>query len=158
VLDSTCNRVEGGCEAASPQLQWLVDDLERSRTRCTLALFHHPLFSSGYHGASEQVRPFWEALYAAGADLVLNGHDHDYERFAPQDPAGNRDDARGITQVIAGTGGAGLRDFEDIVPNGVVRSSAAHGVFVVTLGQAGWTYRFESTDGTFSDQGSGTCH
>ena len=104
VLDSTCNRVEGGCGPDSPQLAWLRDDLAASDARCTLALFHHPRFSSGDHGSDDDVAPFWDVLYAAGADLVLNGHEHDYERFAPQDPAGNADDQRGDHAAHRGHG------------------------------------------------------
>jgi acid phosphatase type 7 len=158
VLDSTCDRVDGGCGPDSPQLQWLRDDLAASDAKCTLALWHHPRFSSGDHGNDEAVGPFWDALYAAGADLVLNGHDHDYERFAPQDPQGNANPTGGLTEIVVGTGGAELREFKDPRPNSVVRSSAAHGVLSLTLGQGGWTYRFDSTDGMFTDQGGGTCH
>ena len=158
VLDSTCDRVEGGCGPDSAQLAWLRDDLASSDARCTLALFHHPRFSSGDHGSDENVAPFWDALYAAGADLVLNGHEHDYERFAPQDPAGNADDARGIMQLIVGTGGAELRDFDDPVANSRVRSSLAYGVIELRLQQHGWRWQFHPTDGSFADAGTGTCH
>jgi alkaline phosphatase len=158
VLDSTCDRVEGGCGPDSPQLTWLREDLARSSARCTLALFHHPRFSSGDHGSDAVAAPFWEALHAAGADLVLNGHEHDYERFAPQDPAGRADPDRGITQLIVGTGGAELRGFGDPVANSRVRASLAHGVISVTLQPSGWAFRFDSTDGSFTDQGAGTCH
>jgi alkaline phosphatase len=158
VLDSNCEQLKGGCGAGSAQLEWLRADLAASSARCTLALWHQPRFSSGFHGNDPSVAPFWDALYAAGADLVLNGHDHDYERFAPQDPAGRGDPARGITEIVVGTGGAGLRPFGTIVPNGVVRSSLAHGVLVLTLKSAGWSYRFVSTDGSFSDAGQGSCH
>ena len=86
VLDANCGHLDGGCGADSAQVRWLRDDLAASSARCTLALWHQPRFSSGEHGNDAAVGPFWDALYAAGADLVLNGHDHDYERFAPQDP------------------------------------------------------------------------
>ncbi|MEO5966441.1 MAG: metallophosphoesterase, partial [Candidatus Limnocylindrales bacterium] len=158
VLDSTCSRVDGGCGTDSPQGNWLRADLASSTARCTLALFHHPRFSSGEHGSDPSVAPFWDALYAAGADLVLNGHDHDYERFGPQDPQGRPDQARGIVEIVAGTGGADLRPFGASTPSGIARSSIAHGVLVLTLQPSGWAYRFVSTDGSFSDQGTGTCH
>ena len=157
VLDADCGAV-GGCGAGSPQGQWLQADLAASRARCTLALWHQPRFSSGLHGNDTDVAPFWDALYAAGADLVLNGHDHDYERFAPQDPGGRADPARGITEIVVGTGGASLRDFGTTAPNGIVRSSLAHGVLVLTLRPSGWDFLFLSTDGSFSDQGTGACH
>ena len=158
VLDSTCNRVPGGCDADSPQLEWLRDDLAASDARCTLALFHHPRFSSGDHGSDDGVAPFWDALYAAGADLVLNGHDHDYERFAPQDPQGNADDERGIMELVVGTGGAELREFKDPVANSRVRSSLAYGVVELRLNQNGWRWQFYPTDHSFIDAGAGSCH
>lgn len=158
VLDSTCDRAEGGCGPDSPQVRWLRGDLAANDAACTVALFHHPRFSSGDHGSSDSVAPFWEVLYEAGVDLVLNGHEHDYQRFAPQDPQGRPDPQGGITQLIAGTGGVNLRAFGDPVPNGVVRSNVANGVIVLTLQQTGWLFRFESVDATFSDQGRGRCH
>ena len=157
VLDSNCTALEGGCGVDSAQLQWLRDDLAASTARCTLALWHHPRFSSGTHGNDTAVAPFWDALHAAGADLVLNGHDHDYERFAPLDPQGRLDRERGITEVVVGTGSS-LREFGTPVANAVVRSSVAPGVLVLTLQPSGWQFRFVSTDGSFSDQGSGACH
>jgi alkaline phosphatase len=158
VLDSTCDAVEGGCGADSPQVQWLREDLAASRAACTLALFHHPRFSSGEHGSDTEVAPFWDALYEAGADLVLNGHEHDYERFAPQDPQGRPDDARGITQLIVGTGGTPLRNFHDPIANSQVRASVSHGIVELRLRQTGWSWQFDATDGAFKDAGSGRCH
>ncbi len=158
VLDANCDMLDGGCSEGSAELEWLRADLAASTARCTLALWHQPRFSSGFHGDDTAVEPFWDVLYAAGADLILNGHEHDYERFAPQDPAGNADAARGLTEIVVGTGGAPLRDFGPAIANDVVRSSLAHGVLVLTLRPSGWGFRFVSTDGSFSDQGSGTCH
>jgi 3',5'-cyclic AMP phosphodiesterase CpdA len=158
VLDANCDVLDGGCAEGSAELEWLRADLAASTARCTLALWHQPRFSSGFHGDDTAVAPFWDVLYSAGADLVLNGHEHDYERFAPQDPAGNADAARGLTEIVVGTGGAPLREFGPAIANDVVRSSLAHGVLVLTLQPSGWGFRFVSTDGSFSDQGSGTCH
>ena len=158
VLDANCDVLDGGCGDGSAELDWLRADLAASTARCTLALWHQPRFSSGFHGGDPAVAPFWDALYAAGADLVLNGHEHDYERFGPQDPGGNADPARGMTEIVVGTGGAALRSFGPPIANDVVRSSVAHGVLVLTLRPSGWDFRFVSTDGSFSDQGSGTCH
>ena len=98
VLDSDCAFV-GGCAAGFPAGRWLDADLKASTAECTLAIWHHPRFSSGEHGNDASVWPFWDALYRAGADVVVNGHDHDYERFAPQDPAGREDKARGHPRV-----------------------------------------------------------
>lgn len=158
VLDANCGAAPGGCGPDSPEVQWLRADLAASSARCTLALWSQPRFSSGLQGSNPSVAPFWDALYAAGADLVVNGQDHDYERFAPQDASGRADPARGITEIVAGTGGAGLRDFGPSIANDVVRSSFAHGVLVLTLHPSGWSFQFVSTDGSFSDQGQGTCH
>ena len=109
MLDSECAKV-GGCGADSPQGRWLAADLAASTARCTLAIWHRPRWSSGLARRRPATsRPFWQPLYAAGADLVINGHDHDYERFAPQDSEGHEDTARGIREFVVGTGGAELR-------------------------------------------------
>ncbi len=158
VLDANCDQVEGGCAADSAQVRWLTADLAASNARCTLALWHQPRFSSGTHGNDAAVAPLWNALYAAGADLVLNGHEHDYERFAPQDPSGVIDPGRGIVEMVVGTGGQDLRGFPNDAANSIVRSSFAHGVMELTLHKAGWEFRFVSTDGSFSDQGRASCH
>jgi hypothetical protein len=158
VLDSTCDKVDGGCAADSPQVEWLRADLAASGARCTLALFHHPRFSSGTHGSDTHVGAMWDALYDAGADLVLNGHEHSYERFAPQDPEGHADDARGMMELVVGTGGAALRGFNDPVANSKVRASVSHGIIELRLNQSGWAWQFDTTDGAFSDAGSGRCH
>jgi hypothetical protein len=157
VLDSSCEEV-GGCETGSEQGTWLAADLATSTAGCTLAIWHHPRFSSGQHGNDATVAPFWQALYDAGADVVVNGHDHDYERFAPQDPAGKEDVARGLREFVVGTGGAELRDLAEIRGNSVVRASGTHGVIRFILRPVGYEWQFVSTSGEFSDSGSGTCH
>ena len=106
MLNSSCVDA-GGCGPDTDQGRWLAAELDANPTDCTLAIWHHPRFSTGYHGPTLAVEPFWDPLYAAGASLVVNGHDHDYERFAPLDPARNSDPDRGIRQIVAGTGGAG---------------------------------------------------
>jgi hypothetical protein len=101
----------------------------------------------------------WDVLYQAGADVIVSGHDHDYERFAPQDPNGKRDPARGIREFVVGTGGAPLRAFEQPAPNSEVRNAATFGVLVLTLRDGGYEWRFAPVAGSsFSDSGSGTCH
>jgi len=157
VLDSSCGDV-GGCGPDSAQGAWLTTDLGASKASCTLAIWHHPRFSSGFHGNDRAIAPFWRALYDANADVIVNGHDHDYERFAPQDPAGNGDATRGLREFVVGTGGAGLRDFVEIKRNSVIRASGAHGVIRFVLRPTGYDWRFISTTGEFSDIGSGTCH
>jgi hypothetical protein len=157
VLDSDCTAV-GGCGPDSIQGRWLAADLAGSNARCTIAIWHHPRFSSGEHGNDASVAPFWRALHDAAADVVVNGHDHDYERFAPQDPDGREDKVRGIREFVVGTGGEALRGFPSIAANSVVRASVAHGVvrFVLRPGDYEWT--FISTTGVFSDIGQAACH
>lgn len=158
VLDSNCGFAAAGCSRNSDQVRWLREDLAESEARCTLAMWHHPRFSSGYHGNSGSVGAFWDALSDAGAELVLNGHEHDYERFEPQDPAGSADSAGGITEIVAGTGGGALKPFERTAPNSLVRIADAYGVLELTLRTSGWSSRFLATDGRVLDQGDGTCH
>ena len=101
---------------------------------------------------------FWDALHEAGAELVLNGHEHDYERFERQDPGGAADPTGGLTEIIAGTGGGALKPFERTAPNSLVRIADTYGVLELTLRTSGWSYRFLATDGRVLDQGDGTCH
>ena len=158
VLDSTCDKT-GGCGADSAQGRWLAADLAASDARCTLAIWHAPRFSSGdEHGNDDDVAPFWEALYAADADLVVNGHDHDYERFAPQDPDGREDRSRGIRQFVVGTGGAELRSFDDPKPNSELRAAVSHGVLKLVLHAESYEWSFLQTTGDFANSGSTRCH
>ena len=159
VLDGNCGLFGRRCNSGSEQTQWLRDDLAASTAICTLALMHQPRFSSGHeHGNDRAVGPLWDALYAAGAELVLAGHDHDYERFAPQDPDGTADAARGITQFVVGTGGAELEPFGDVKANSLVRRDDVYGVVELTLEPDSWSFRFVGVDGSTHDQGGGTCH
>ena len=157
VLDSDCANVEG-CGRDSAQGRWLAADLQASTALCTLAIWHHPRFSSGAHGNDASVAPLWRALYDAGADLILNGHDHDYERFAPQDPDGREDRARGIREFVVGTGGAESRDFGTVRANSELRMTGTPGIIRLDLHQAGYEWRFIPTAGDFSDSGTGVCH
>jgi hypothetical protein len=157
VLDSECEDV-GGCAAGDPQGRWLAADLAASTAACTLAIWHVPRFSSGFHGNDRSVAPFWDALYAAGADVIVNGHDHDYERFAPQDPSGSEDRERGIREFVAGTGGTDLRKFEETARNSELRATVSHGVLELTLHARGYDWKFVPTTGRFSDSGSAACH
>ena len=156
MLDSNCTHVD--CEDDSDQVRWLTEDLAASDAECTVAIFHHPRFSSGFHGDDRDVAPFWDVLYEAGADVVLNGHDHDYERFAPQDPDANEDRRAGLRQFIVGTGGAPLRGFEEIAANSELRAAIAHGVLKMTLRDGTYEWEFIATSGPFSDRGSAACH
>ena len=131
VLNSNCSQV-GGCGAGSTQEQWLKADLAAHPNACTLAYWHHPRFSSGKHGSNSGYDAFWKDLYAAGAEIVLNGHDHDYERFAPQNPGGAAD-PNGIQEFVVGTGGKNHYSFTTTQPNSVVRNSDTYGVLKLTL-------------------------
>jgi hypothetical protein len=158
VLNSNCGAV-GGCGAGSPQEQWLVADLAENPDRCLLAAWHHPRFSSGPHGNDATTDAFWRALHAAGADVILTGHDHVYERFTPQDPDGHADLSRGIRQFVVGTGGKNLTSFPVIRANSEARSAAAFGVLELTLRPTGYDWRFRPAAGSaFTDFGSAACH
>jgi Calcineurin-like phosphoesterase len=156
-LNSNCSAI-GGCGAGSRQEQWLRDDLAGHTAACTLAYWHHPRYSSGLHGSSRTYRAFWQALYDANADVVLVGHDHDYERFAPQNALGVRDPARGIRQFVVGTGGRGPRKFTRVEPNSEARNAASLGVLELTLGAGAYAWRFRPAVGTFTDAGVASCH
>jgi 3',5'-cyclic AMP phosphodiesterase CpdA len=157
-LNSICGEV-GGCDEGSAQLTWLRDDLAANPSTCTLAYMHHPHFSSAGHDDDADLTAIWTTLYAQGADVVLAGHDHTYERFAPQDPDGNADPERGIVQFVVGTGGADLRDFEAILPNSEARSSQTFGVLALTLSPDEYAWEFIPVEGqSFMDQGTARCH
>ena len=157
-LNSNCRDI-GGCHSGSPQELWLRLDLLASDARCTLAYFHHPLFASGPNGNNPPLRPLWQALYDFGADVVLSGHDHLYERYAPQTPHGVPDPERGIRQFVVGTGGHSLTRFVAIQPHGEARSNDAFGVLKMELGAEGYAWEFRPVTGsTFTDFGGAACH
>jgi hypothetical protein len=143
--------------AGSAQIEWLRTDLAAHETRCAVAYWHHPVFSSGSHGNDRTMAEIWRVLDSAGVDLVINGHDHNYERFAPQDYLGNaRPD--GIREIVVGTGGASLRAFRTAQANSEVRNSTTLGVLKLTLGATSYTWEFVPQPGaTFADAGSADC-
>jgi hypothetical protein len=156
VLDSNCAMV-GGCGDGSAQLGWLLDELSTRPARCTVAIWHHPRFSSGAHGSDGRPEAFWRALHVAGAEIVVNGHDHDYERFAPQDPAGRATES-GIRQFVVGTGGTELRSFGRPIANSEVRDASTHGVLRLVLRPDRYEWQFVPVaGGDFRDEGGGTC-
>jgi len=159
VLNSECEDV-GGCNTGSPQEKWLRADLAAHPAACTLGYWHKPLFSSGgAHGNDPEIQPLWDALYAARADVVINGHDHDYERFAPQNPQGLADPARGIREFVVGTGGKNHRPFGATKPNSELRDATAFGVLKLTLHAHSYDWQFLPEPGkSFTDSGSATCH
>ena len=157
-LNSECDEI-GGCTEYSPQLRWLRADLEANRQRCKLAYWNRPRFSSGQHGGQTTLAAFWHELYAGGVDVVLNGRAYDYERFAPQDPVGQRDLVRGIRQFVVGTGGRHLEGFEKIQRNSEKRTAAAYGVLQLTLRPDRYEWRFvPTTPEGFTDAGAAKCH
>ena len=148
VLNSNCDKV-GGCGRGSRQWRWLRADLAANNDRCTLAYWHHPRFSSGIHGSNAAYSPFWELLARAKADVVLAGHDHDYERFRPM---------KGIRSFVVGTGGRSL--YPTLIPRAgsVVRSSSTYGILRLTLRPTGYDWRFLPVGGgTFRDAGRASC-
>jgi hypothetical protein len=162
-LNSQCSHPERddgrpGCEVGSAQERWLRADLAANRSRCTLAYMHHPLMSSGLRH-NPAVLPLWQALYEAGAEIVLVGHHHSYERFAPMAPDGTRDPARGIRQFVVGTGGRSHHAFDAIAPNSEVRDNATFGVLKLTLRPNAYLWEFVPEPGkTFTDSGANSCH
>lgn len=158
VLNSECSDV-GGCTASSPQGQWLQADLAANPHTCTLAIWHKPRFSSGTRGGSTAFNDFWRLLYNAGADVVLNGHDHFYERFGKQTVTGAADPVYGLRQFIVGTGGAGLYAFGATVqPNSEARNNTTYGVLKLTLYPTSYDWEFVPIAGqSYTDSGSTAC-
>ena len=144
-------------QSGSVQYEWLRQDLAESRAACTVAVWHHPVFSSGTNGNSPRMRDAFNLLFQFGADLVLSGDDHVYERFAPQD-ANGRANARGIREFVVGTGGYALYDQRSRQPNSEVFESKTYGVLKLTLKSGSYDWEFVPIDGqSFRDSGTGTC-
>ena len=150
-------------QAQSVQLAWLAAELAANPARCTLAYWHHPLYSSGGHGSLPAMRAAWALLHAAGAEIVLSGHDHDYERFAPQDAEGRRD-AAGMRQFVVGTGGAWLTPFRWPRAHSEMRDNSRLGVLRLDLGEGAYQWQFLEAryegfpNGQAPDRGAGRCH
>jgi acid phosphatase type 7 len=157
-LNANCSAI-GGCQAGSPQEIWLRADLAAHPAVCTLAYWHQPRFSSALHGNNADTSAFWEDLYQSGAEIVLNGHDHDYERFAPQTPKAIADSKHGIREFVVGTGGRSLYPFMTSQPNSEVQNDQTYGVLKLTLHPQGYSWKFVPEKAkTFTDSGNGTCH
>ena len=164
-LNSNCRALPAGtgangCAEGSPQNTWLEQDLAAHSNTCTLAYWHHPRFSSGPHGAYRVTGAFWEDLYAAGVDVVLNGHDHGYERTKLLNPSGGIDTVRGVREFVVGSGGADLSWFSTTQPvTTQVREAGTFGVLQLRLRPTGYDWTFLPIAGqTFRDTGTGTCH
>ena len=154
-LNTNCEVVD--CAAGSPQHAWLSADLAASDAACVLAYGHHPRFSSGPHSDYAAMAPLWDALSADGAELLLAGHDHLYERFAPQAPDGAPDPA-GIRQFTVGTGGYEPYAAVRVAPNSELIIGDAFGVLELTLRADAYDWRFITIDGAVADAGTGACH
>jgi acid phosphatase type 7 len=167
-LDSGCKFWDTGyitgvsqcsSQRQADMIAWLKADLAANPTKCTLAYFHQPLFSSGYSSNDASVKPIWDALYAANADVVLAGHDHIYERFAPQTPSGALNQARGIREFIVGTGGVNHGGLGTIKANSEVRNTTTYGVLKLTLNVTDYSWKFVPVAGqSFTDSGTASCH
>jgi hypothetical protein len=150
--------------AFDAQLAWLREDLARRPTLCALAFWHHPRYSSGGYAGNAYMAPIWQALAEAGVELALAAHDHDYERFAPQDAQGVRDDASGMRQFVVGTGGAQLTPLRFSPANSEARGNSVHGVLRLDLYDNGYRWEFigvhnpDSATTTFTDRGAASCH
>lgn len=158
VLNSNCGVI--ACGAGSAQEQWLRGDLVANPRSCVVAMWHHPRFSSGTsHGSGTTTQALYQALYDNNAELVLTGHEHNYERFAPQTATGSPDAARGLVEFVVGTGGRSHYGFGAPVANSLVRNGTAYGVLRLALSSNGYTFTFLPVAGqTFTDSGSGACH
>ena len=143
----------------SAQELWLRADLAATTKTCVLAYWHHPRFSSGSHGSSTESQPLWQALYDYNADVVVVGHDHNYQRFAPQTPSGAPDPVRGIREFVAGTGGRSHYSFSTPIANTEAYNTDTWGVLKLTLDAASYSWEFiPIAGGTYRDSGTGACH
>ena len=159
-LNGNCDQAAvGGCGPDSEQLRWLHADLRAHPRGCRLAFWHQPRFSTGPHFNNAAYDGFWRALYGARVDVVLNGHDHNYERFAPIDPD-EHPQHDGITEFVVGTGGRNHSLF--LFPESdltVTRNRDTFGILIMKLGPRGYSFRFAGEAGsTFTDSGSASCH
>lgn len=146
--------------AGSTQEQWLRADLAANPTQCALAFTHHPRFSSGTHGSDTGMSPIWQALYDYNAEILLGGHDHNYQRFAPQTAAGVLDNARGVRQWVVGMGGIGLYTFATPITNSQAYNYSSYGVLKLTLHPTSYDFQYVGIAGnSYTDSGTGVaCH
>ena len=157
-INSNCSQI-GGCYSGSAQENWLRSDLAANPTKCTLAFWHHPRFSSGQAGSPTNMSTIFTDLYNANADVVLTGHDHMYERFAPQNPSAAADSSRGVREFVVGTGGKSLFPWGSIKPNMSVGNNSTFGVLRLTLHPSSYDCKFVPISGqSFTDSGSTGCH
>jgi hypothetical protein len=147
------------CSATSPQAKWLREDLKANKRFCTAAFWHHPMYSSGAeHGDNPWTRPLWKILQSKRADIVLTGHDHDFEAFKRQDSYGQADGKRGITEFVVGTGGKNQRGFGKIAPNSIARLGNTYGFLSLRLKRGAYNWRFVDENGQAHNVGIAHCH
>ncbi len=151
------------CQPGSEEIAWLDADLAASPAQCTVAYMHHPYYSSASSSARQypELRTIYQILYNHGVELYFAGHEHYYQRFYPQDPDSNRDDARGITAIGVGTGGGTLAGTSSgaTYKNQAVKIAQTFGVLKLVLHQSSYDFQFLPAPGyTATDFGSGTCH
>jgi calcineurin-like phosphoesterase family protein len=157
-LNTQCDEI-GGCGVGSPQERWLRQDLQDHRSECTLVQGHKPRFSSGLHGNLPDIDALWRAMYDNGVDVILSGNDHNYERFAPQDPSGRSDAARGLRQFVVGTGGKSLRAFGRTQPNSERRIAQTFGVLRLSLHPGSYAWQFVTLpNASIQDSGTTACN
>jgi Ca2+-binding RTX toxin-like protein len=158
MLNTLCAQI-GGCSSPSLEVQWLEGDLTAHPAQCTLAVMHHPRFSSRHGAPRNSVHDMWEILYRHGAELVISGDDHLYERFAPQNVEGDPDPAAGIRQFIVGTGGRSHHSITSVRPNSEARETQTYGILKLTLQSSSYSWEFVPVAGkTFADAGTTPCH
>jgi hypothetical protein len=157
-LNANCARsAVGGCSATSSQTTWLKQNLAATSQPCILAYWHQPLFTGSANNAVGY-KPWWNALSAAHADVVLNGHVHNYQRFAPLTPIGDTDSANGITEYIVGTGGEKQAPVNSLAVPYPVAHAKTFGYLRITLQPTSWTAEFVDYTGAVRDTSTGTCH
>jgi hypothetical protein len=155
MLNSNCGYV--GCGPSSDQIAWLKQDLESSINQCSLAIWHHPRFNSGVAGNADWLYTFWDVLYEQGVDVVVNGHDHHYERMAKINPQGELDPINGIRSFIVGTGGASFYGMDQIQAFSEVRITNHFGIIQFRLGPIDYSWQFINVDGKVMDKGADRC-
>jgi hypothetical protein len=157
VVNSNC-AAAGGCDINSPQYRWLADDLQAKSRPCTMAVWHHPRWSSGHDGSNAFMHPIWQLFHASGGDLVLSGHSHDYERFAPLDGDGVVNATTGMRSFVVGTGGAYFTGVSVVAPGSEVRQNTTFGILKLGLNATSYSWTFVPEAGrTFTDSGSQAC-
>jgi acid phosphatase type 7 len=156
-LNSNCDSI-GGCDKNSPQIKWLKQTLLSNPSQCSLAYWHHPRFSSGRHGNAAFMQDMWALVAKAGVEIVLSGHDHTYERFAPLDSSG-KPNPKGTRAFVIGTGGRSFYAFSNPQAHSQIKQNSSLGVTKFVLEPNGYSWEFIAASGSnFKDSGTGKCY